>query len=268
MLRDADRDEEGYGTGPYDAGDYEAPAERTWRPADSSAYWRRRFIILCGGVVALGACALLFPGAHNAQSSPSATASASMAALERTQYLPPAATGSAWAPPSPAPRPSAPPSPSATAEKARQKAGLSYQPHSSAAGSAAARVSACTPGDIVLSLFTSKAGYAAGGQPDFSVYAVSTSPAPCTMPFGPDSVQVLVTSHGRVVWDSAACKPGPDKPVPFTLGVPKVLSLTWNRSASGPAGCAGSLAAGTKGTLDAVAMRAGRSSPVTTFRIS
>ena len=268
MWRDADRDDEGYGTGPYDAGDYDAPDEGAWRPADNRAYWRRRFIILCGGVVALGACALLFPGARHTPSSPSPAASASMAALERTQYLPPAATGSAWAPPSPTPRPSPTPSPSATAEKASHKAGLSYRPHSPASGSAAAKASACTPADIVLSLFTSKSRYAAGDRPDFSVYAVSTSPAPCAMPYGANSVQVVVTSHGRVVWDSAACKSGPDKPVTVTLGVPQVLTLTWNRSASGPAGCAGSLPAGTKGTLDAVALRAGRSSPVTTFRIS
>jgi len=51
--------------------------------------------------------------------------------------------------------------------------------------------------------------------------------------------------------------------------VPQLLAVTWNRKASGPAGCAGSLPAGDTGTFDAVAMRTGgQSSPVTTFKIS
>jgi len=78
-----------------------------------------------------------------------------------------------------------------------------------------------------------------------------------------------VTRHGRVVWDSAACKPAAAKPVLFSQGVPQLLAVTWNRKASGPAGCAGSLPAGDTGTFDAVAMRTGgQSSPVTTFKIS
>ena len=54
----------------------------------------------------------------------------------------------------------------------------------------------------------------------------------------------------------------------FTLGVPQVLSLTWNRQASGPSGCAGTLPAGTSGTFDAVALTDGQSSPVRSFTLS
>jgi hypothetical protein len=264
MWRDAERDETGYGPDSDNTGDYDLPAEGSRRQGDSSTYWRRRFLILCGGVVALGACAVLFPGARHAQSGSSATASASMAALERQQSLPPAATGSAWAPPSPTPSSSPRPTPSAPAKKTS----LSYRQHSSPSGSAAASPPACSPADIVLSLLTTKSSYAADDRPDFSVYAVSTSSAPCAMPYGAGSVQVVVTSHGQVVWDSDACKPPAAKPLLFTLGVPRVLSLTWNRTAAGPAGCAGSVPAGTKGSFDAVAIRAGRSSPLATFRLS
>ena len=70
-----------------------------------------------------------------------------------------------------------------------------------------------------------------------------------------------------MVWDSAACKPSAAKPVRFTLGVPQVLTLAWNPKAAGPAGCAGSLPAGTPGTLDAVAMSDGQSSPVHAFKL-
>jgi hypothetical protein len=268
MFRHADRDETEYGD------DYYAePDEDTWDLGESRAYWRRRFLILCGGVAALGVCAWLLPGAHQ-PSRPSAVASASMAALSRQQSLPPAATGSAWQPPSPAPSPSSTPSASAAAsaklaaaaKKAKQKVSLTYRPHS-----AASAAPACAPGDIVLSLFSSEPSYARGEQPKFSVYAVSTAGHACALPYGPGSVQVVVTRHGQVVWDSAACKPGPAKKVRFTLGVPQVLTLSWNRKAVTPAGCGGSLAAGASGTFDAVAMRggpSGQSSPVTTFKLA
>jgi hypothetical protein len=269
MQIDADRDEMGYGDD-YDVPSYDAPDEDTRDLADSRAYWRRRFMILCGGVAALGVCAWLLPGASSS-SRPWAAASESMAALARQQSLPPAATGSAWQPPSPTPRPTPTASPAklaATASKAKQKVSLSYQPRSS--GAATAPAPACSPGDIVLSLFTSQPSYAAGHEPKFSVYAVSTSSAACTMPYGAGSVQVVVTRQGQVVWDSAACKPPAAKKVRFTLGVPQVLTLSWNRKAPGPAGCAGSVTAGASGTYDAVAMRAGQSgqsSPVATFKL-
>ena len=266
MFRHAGRGETGYGDEYHDK-----PDEDTWDPGDSGAYWRRRFLILCGGVAALGICAWLLPGAHQA-SRPSVAASASMAALARQQSLPPAATGSAWQPP----RPSGTPTPAATASaklaptanaaKAKQKVSLVYRPRPGAAAAPA-----CAPGDIVLILFTSQPSYGNGEQPTFSVYAVSTAGRPCTLPYGPGSVQVVVTRHGQVVWDSAACKPAPAQPVRFTLGVPRVLTVSWNREALRPAGCGGSLAAGASGTFDAVAMRggpSGQSSPVTTFKLA
>ncbi len=241
MFRHADRDETEYGDEYYAELD-----EDTWDPGESRAYWRRRFLILCGGVMALGVCAWLLPGTHQ-PSRPSAVASASMAALARQQSLPPAATSSAWQPPPPTPSPSSTPSASATApakfaaaaKKANGKVSPTYRPRPAASAGAA-----CAPADIVLSLFTDQPSYAPGEQPKFSVYAVSTAAHACTLPYGPGSVQVVVTRHGQVVWNSAACKPGPARKVRFTLGVPQVLALSWNPKAAGPAGCAGSLAAG------------------------
>ena len=75
----------------------------TWEAADASAYWRRRFFILCGGVAALGLMRGCSPARHQA-GQPSAAARASMAAAATRQALPAAATGQAWAP-----SPSAPP---------------------------------------------------------------------------------------------------------------------------------------------------------------
>ena len=120
----------------------------------------------------------------------------------------------------------------------------------------------------MLSLFTGQSSYGQGALPKFDVYAVSTSSSACTLSYGPGSVQVVVTRHGHVVWDSAACKLAGAAPVRLTLGVPHVLAISWNRRASQPTGCAGSRSYGTWGTFNAVARTDGRSSPVRSFKLS
>jgi hypothetical protein len=119
----------------------------------------------------------------------------------------------------------------------------------------------------VLSLFTSKGSYGQGAWPQFDVYAVSTDASPCTMAYGASAVRVVVTWHGRVVWDSTSCDLAAAKTVRFRLGVPQVLTIRWNRQAAGPSGCAGSLSPGASGTFDAVALAAGQSSQVRAFRL-
>lgn len=241
-----------------------------WEPDNERAYWRRRFFILCGGVVALGVCAWLFPGAHQPPASAVAAARASVAALASQQALPSVAYGSAWPVPSKsAAFPTAFPTPSAKPASTAKKAGTATHPTptTSASGGTAA-ASPCAPAHIVLSLSTSQSSYAKGDEPRFSVYAVSTASAACTLPYGAGSVRVVVTRHGRVVWDSAACKPPAAKPVRFTLGVPQVLTVIWNPAATKPAGCAGTLPAGASGTLDAVATSGGQSSPVRAFKFA
>lgn len=186
-----------------------------------------------------------------------------MAALARGKSLPPAAYGSAWpgdARASQAAPHATPPFPSAAPG---QRAGLAGQP----SASPASRLPQCSPASIVVSLFTSQSRYGQREQPEFDVYAVSTSARACTLSYGPGAVHVAVTSHGRVVWDSAACKQPAARPVTFTLGVPQALTITWNRQASNPPGCAGTGSAGTWGTFGAVAVTHGRSSPVRSFEI-
>jgi hypothetical protein len=245
------------------------------------AYWRRRFFILGGGIVVVGLCVWLFPGAHHAAPRTPAAANASMAALDKREELPAAAYGRTW--PGPTPKPTATPSaakataksadPRKTASRAYPDVSPSPSPSASprptpTASAAAVKGPRCAPADIVLSLFTGQPSYGQGASPTFDVYAVSTSSAACTLSYGLGAVQVVVTSHGRVVWDSAACKPPAAAAVRFTLGVPQVLSITWNRHASEPAGCAGTLPAGDSGTFDAVAMADGQSSPVRSFTLS
>ena len=268
MQMDADSDEEMSGD------EYDGSRDEARELRDDRAYWRRRFFILCAGVVALGVCAWMFPGAHQPSARTAAATRASVAALAKRQALPPAAYGSAWPGPKsiggPAPRTSsASPTPSAKLANAAaqaKKVSTAYHPSPVVSASGAAH-DGCAPAGIVLSLFTSEASYPKGARPKFSVYAVSTSAAACTLPYGAGSVQVVVTWHGHVVWDSAACKLAAAQPVRFTLGVPQELTMTWNPRAAKPAGCAGSLPAGAAGTLDAVAMSDGQSSPVRTFTL-
>ena len=261
---DANRDED-----ELDA--YDAPDDFIDQEDDPDAYWRRRFIILAGGIAALGLCVWLFPGGRPAAAHPPAGASASMAALARGHALPSKAYGRAWQglatkKPSvakPSPSPSARHPAAAKTKKARKK-------HPSGSASPAANASGgprCAPGDIVLSLFTSQPSYAQGELPSFSVYAVSTSATACMLSYGLGSVHIVVTKHGRVVWDSEACKPPAASRVRFTLGVPQVLTMPWNRRAASPSGCGGSLPAGAGGTFDAVAMTVGQTSPVRSFKL-
>jgi hypothetical protein len=237
---------------------------RARRPTDPSAYWRRRFFILGGGLTVLAVLAWQFTGKGPSAGTPAADGS-SMAALQAGEALPSAAYGSPAAAPSlttPAeiPPTTAPPvTPSAKQSTAK--------PKPSASASATAAGSSCAPGDIVLTLVPSQASYGQKAQPQFHVYAVLTASSPCQLPYGAGSVRVIVTRHGQVVWDSSACTAAAAKPVQFQLGVPQLLTISWNRQATGPSGCAGSLPAGATGTFDAVAQTAGESSQVRTFTL-
>lgn len=228
--------------------------------SNADAYWRRRFIILGGGLAALAVVAWLFSGGPGPRAAQTAAARASMAARDSRTQLPAAAYGT----PSPGgtPRPSAP--------SASGTLSPSASPGAAASGAAAAsgRRGHCPSGSIVLSLFTSQASYATAQEPRFTVYAVSTAASACELTYGTAAVRVIVTRHGHVVWDSAACKlrGATAGKVLFRQGVPQVTTLSWNRKAANP-GCAGSLPRGSQGTLDAVALADGRSSPVRTFRL-
>jgi len=225
------------------------------QPADPDAYWRRRFFILGGGLAVLALLAWFFTGHEGPAAGASAAARASMAALQARSGLPSAAYGSAW--------PGLPATPSAAATPQPSAA----KPRTPAATAAASGGPRCAPADIVLSLFTSQPSYRRGERPRFDVFAVSTAAGECRLAYGAGSVRVIVTSHGQVVWDSAACKPAAAAPVRFELGVPQMVTISWNPAAAKPSGCAGSLPRDASGTFQAVAMTAGQSSPVRTFTL-
>jgi hypothetical protein len=243
-------------------------------PPDPNAYWRRRCIVLLGALAVLAGLAWLFTGGGPAPAATrSAAVSSSTPPLRSGDALPSAAFGSAWpgdetASATPvAPAPTATAAPAVTAKPNPSQSPNAASPSLAASASAAGGGPRCGPGDIVLSLFTSKSSYGPGGWPQFDVYAVSTGASPCLMAYGAGAVQVIVTWHGRVVWNSASCGSPAAKTVRFQLGVPQVLTVRWNRQAAAPSGCAGSLTPGASGTFDAVALAAGRSSQVRTFKL-
>ncbi|MBO0806308.1 MAG: hypothetical protein J2P25_24940 [Nocardiopsaceae bacterium] len=157
-----------------------------------------------------------------------------------------------------------------SAARGSSAGGSGATPSHSASGSAGASGSSrhCQAGSIVLSLFTSQRSYRPGERPTFSVYAVSTSAQECRLRYGPAAVRVMVTRHGKVVWDSAACESTRQgaRTTRLAPGVPREVALSWNREASARS-CAGTLPRGEQGTFQAVAQADGRSSPVRSFRL-
>jgi len=116
-----------------------------------------------------------------------------------------------------------------------------------------------------MTLFTTKPSYASAERPVFEVYAVSTSASECAFRFGPGVVHVLVSQRGRVVWNSAECRPAATNEVRMQRGVPAEMSVTWNRHA--PYGCRGWLVGHPTGRFTATARSGAQSSPATDFEL-
>lgn len=226
------------------------------RPGEPDAYWRRRFFMLGGGLFVLMLIAWLFSSGPSPSDSRTAASKASMAAQESREGLPSAAYGRAW--------PGLLPYRTATAA-AKPSRPAAPAGKSGPAGAAGAR---CPASDVVLSLFTSQSSYGPAAQPRFDVYAVSTARGWCQMTYGPASVRVIVTRHGQVMWDSATCASPAAGTAWFERGVPRMLTITWNRGTTRSAGCAGSLSPNAWGTFEAVAMAHGQTSPVRSFTLT
>lgn len=251
-----------------------------YRDEDADAYWRRRVFILVGGMVILGLLAWALSGSGGTRPA-SAARQAALDQIRAANGLPSAAYGH-----SPAAAPVTPdaagspgtgagsPSPADSNAKAGQKTakgkgGKAGQKTAKAAKSAKAHArtgSWCPPGSVVMTLFSAKPGYPPGQRVVFDVYAVSTADSGCAFRFGPGAVRVVVTQHGRVVWNSVECPTAIVRKVRLARGVPVQMSVTWNRQAG--YGCRGWLPAGADGRFTAVARAAGQSSPPAYFELA
>jgi hypothetical protein len=267
------------------------------------AYWRRRVITLCAGLALLGLLAWAFSGGGGKPAVAKKAAQASGALPAIAYSGTPASGAAASAAVNGAPGSGAPASPSPGADAsasvgssaslpfltASPPPGASTPGASTPGASASARAArgaaatanatagpaggvepggGCAPNAIVLSVFTSKTSYHAGQYPVFEVYAVSTASRACTFNLSPAKLHVLVSSSGRVIWDSADCTRGqPKRRAELRRGVPAQESLSWNRTISLP-GCVTVASSARPGTYQVRARDASVASPVRTFKLA
>ena len=219
------------------------------RELGAMTYWRRRFIALAVGLGILSLIAWAFSGTLGASQAGGSTAvggaRASHGHSARTAagsggsggaFKPatqPQATASATA--SPTARPSASAQPSASpATGALAQAG---HPPAQLAAFAPRRAPhparACSPGDVVLSLFVDQDSYGQGQLPEFDVNVVSTATRTCGFNVGAKHLSLVVRAHGKRVWASVKCAAGHGTlTTNLARGVPVIVPVSWNRQTS------------------------------------
>jgi hypothetical protein len=236
----------------------------------SDAYWRRRAVTLAAGLGLLGLLAWAFTGGGGKPAPTGPTPGSSQASGRHS------AAAYGWPPtgsPTGASRTGGASGvgPSSTASgRPSPSAGPGTAPASSGSAPAAAAQGpggTCSPGTLVLSLFTSRPSYHSGQYPQFEVYAVSTAAGRCALDLSPGKLNVVVMSSGRVIWASADCARGqPGRVAELSRGVPAQESIVWNRAVSLP-GCV-TLAPARPGTYQVQARTGNVSSPVRAFRLA
>jgi len=280
----------------------ESNAYRDDDKGQPDAYWRRRVITLCAGLTLLGLLAWAFSGGGGKPAAAARKGAQSSGALPAAAYsgAPTSPSPGADAPASAGSSASLPfltasPSPGAStagngasasskaAVGAAAAAGAAAGPGTAGPGTAGPGTArpgtagpasgvepggGCAPGAVVFSLFTSKAFYRAGQYPVFGVYAVSTASRACTFDLSPAKLHVLVSSSGRIIWDSADCTRGePNRVATFRRGVPVQESFTWNRSISLP-GCVTVASSARDGSYQVQARGTSVASPLRTFKLA
>jgi hypothetical protein len=226
------------------------------RDEDMNAYWRRRMIILAAGLVIFGLLAWALSGSGRARP-PAAARQVAAVRARSANELPDAAYGSMPTTPTASPSPSPSRSVSGSAKaKTKTKHKRSVPVHPGAA---------CPAGSVVMTLFSQRPSYVPGEQPVFTVYAVSTTATDCVFRFGQGAVRVLVSKHGRMVWDSADCGPAPVQRVRLARGVPLQMSVTWNRKPH--YGCRGWLSGRSAGQFTAIATTGTQTTPPASFAL-
>ena len=254
------------------------------------SYWRRRVITLAAGLSLLGLLAWAFSGGGGKPVNPAPKTSQASGVLPAAAYSgapspsngvtgsasPGSVTGrsSASGLPSASPTSSlgSPPSaggkPTTRAPASGQVGAATPAAGVAPAGSGTQRGGGCSPGAVVLSLFTSRPDYYGGQDPGFEVYAVSTASGACAFDTSPERLHVVVMSSGRIIWDSADCARGQASRVAeLRRGVPAQESVSWNRTISLP-GCVTLASAARPGTYQAQARTGTVASPVRTFKLA
>ena len=125
----------------------------------------------------------------------------------------------------------------------------------------------CSPGSVVLSLFSGSRTYPSGQNPQFDVNVVSTAAGTCTFDLSPAQLHLVVMSAGRVIWDSADCARGSGTQLrKLARGVPVQDYFTWNRAITLP-GCVTLASSARPGSYQAQARTSAISSGTFSFKL-
>ena len=220
-------------------------------PGQRDPYWRRRAATLAAGLGVLGLLAWAFSGGGGTPAPVPHNSPAAGALSAAPAYPSVPGSGSGSGSPSASASPSAGTGagvpglarqgtsglPPATSSPARKSAKSTASARAAQAAPNTEPGGRCSPGSVVLSLFSGSRTYPSGQNPQFGVYAVSTAPGTCTFDLSPTQLHLVVMSAGRVIWDSADCARGGGTQLrKLARGIPVQEYFTWNRAITLP-GC-------------------------------
>jgi hypothetical protein len=223
-------------------------------PLPAATYWRRRFVALLAGMSVLALIAWALSGAVDA------TRAAGGSSTHRPPHK------SVITPPASSPNPS-----SSTSASKKPTARKTPHPSSSTTTKTTAgntgRTPLCSPGYVVLSLFSSQGSYATGQDAQLQIDVVSTAKRSCNFDVGARHVVLQISKGTRLVWSSAQCAEG-EASLIATLhrGVPTIVPMTWTGRRSS-AGCPVPGAQAGRGSYTAVAVDGTLRSNAVNFRL-
>lgn len=248
-----------HSSGPHSPGPHSPGAPRPPRPVmrgpQAATYWRRRFVALLSGLAVLGLITWAFTGALGGGNGSSASSAGQPGAKAAGQH---AGNGSGQGS-----------GPGAAGGGTATQAHPNAAPHERHGSRAAyGHPRPCPASSVVLSLFSSQAGYGAGALPQFNVDVVTTARQTCTFNVGARHVALIIRAGSVRVWSSADCVQGTGNlSSDLQRGVPTVLPISWNRQASAP-GCPAGTSRMPAGTYTATVSDGSLTSNPVTFRIS
>ena len=219
------------------------------RELGAMTYWRRRFIALTVGLGILSLIAWAFSGTMGASQAGGSTAAGGARASHGLPARAAAGSGGSGDASRPAPQrqttassaasPTARPSASAQPSASPATGALAQADHPPAQLAAFAPrraphpARACSPGDVVLSLFVDQDSYGQGQLPEFDVNVVSTATRTCGFNVGAKHLSLVVRAHGKRVWASVKCATGHGTlTTNLARGVPVIVPVSWNRQTS------------------------------------
>ncbi|TGJ95184.1 hypothetical protein DLJ96_16375 [Actinotalea fermentans ATCC 43279 = JCM 9966 = DSM 3133] len=126
----------------------------------------------------------------------------------------------------------------------------------------------CQAKDVTLGLAASKAEYAVGEKPSFTVTLTHVGSRPCLIDASPAVQEITITSGSERIWSSADC-PAESTDLLMAPGDEWPTSVTWQRDRSAPE-CTTGLPAALPGTYSAVVASNeadGLTSPAVTFTL-